>query len=131
MSTKTEYENLAKTCQELLDLGPVDREAGICHSLVMRNLGTPRYSKCRQLFDEIVERWPHFSGNWVYPVPGDGTPYQNPQDCFNRTPDLWEGRQGELRRDLLEFVIATCSKRILSLSFPQRDIGPFRALLVE
>lgn len=129
MDTKTKYESIAKMCQELLDLGPVDRGAGICHSLVMRNRKT--YPEFCATFDDIVEQWPHFSGSWVYPVPGDGTPYQNPGDCFNRTPDLWEGRQGELRRDLLEFVIATCKKRLLDLSFPKRDIGPFRALLVE
>ena len=129
MDLKTKYEYIAKMCQELLDLGPVDRELGICNSMSVRNKAN--YSKCCATLDEVVELWPHFSGSWVYPIPGDGTPYQHPGDCFNNTPDLWEGRQGELRRDLLEFVIATCKKRLLALSFPERDIGPFRALLVE
>lgn len=129
MDKKTKYENILAMCQGLLDLGPVDRGLGICSSLAARN--KQHYYPCCSLLDEIVEQWPHFSGSWTYPVPGDGTPYQNPADCFNGTPDLWEGKQGELRRDLLEFVIATCKKQLLALSFPQRDIGPFRALLVE
>lgn len=128
MDTKTTYANILAMCQELLDHGPVDRERGICRSLAVRN--EHYYSYC-DVFDEIVEQWPHFSGNIFYPVPCDGTPYHGPVACYNSTPDLWVGRQGELRRDLLEFVIAVCNKRILSLSFPKRDIGPFRALLVE
>lgn len=127
--TKTEkYERIAAMCTGLLEQGPVDRELGICHSLGQRN---KEYYSCCALFDEIVERWPHFSGSWTYPIPGDGTPYHSPADCFNNTPDLWEGRQGELRHDLLQFVIEQCKKQILNLSFPERDIGPFRALLVE
>ena len=124
---KKQYESIAKMCQELLDKGPVDPTQGICFSLSQRN-GQGYY---RSLFDDIVETWPKFSGNCVYPIPCDGTDYTSPGDCFNRVDHLWEGVQGELRHELLHFVIKHCERKILDLSFPERDIGPFRALLVE
>ena len=125
---KEQYESIAKMCQELLDKGPVDPTLGICNSLSQRNgLG---YYTVVSLLDDIVETWPKFSGSYTYPIPCDGTEYINPADCFNSV-DLWEGIQGVLRRDLLQFVIKHCERKILNLSFPERDIGPFRALLVE
>lgn len=129
MDLKTKYANFLAMCQELLDLGPVDRELGICNSLAVRSNG--EFYNCVCLFERIVEQWPHFSGSLTYPVPGDGTDYTNPGDCFNRVENLWEGTQGELRRELLHFIIQQCKREILNLSFPERDIGPFRALLVE
>lgn len=126
---KEQYESIVKMCQELLDKGPVDTELGICNSLSVRN---DRVSyKSVRLFDEIVETWPKFSGHRRYPIPCDGTDYTRPSDCFNCTENLWEGKQGELRRELLHYIIQHCKREILNLSFPQRDIGPFRALLVE
>lgn len=125
---KEQYESIAKMCQELLDKGPVDYTMGICHSLGARNRA---YYRAVGLLDEIVETWPKFSGSWTYPIPCDGTDYTRPSDCFNCTENLWEGKQGELRRELLHYIIQHCKREILNLSFPQRDIGPFRALLVE
>ena len=126
---KEKYESIVKMCQELLDKGPVDPTLGICNSLSQRN--GQLYYRVVGLFDDIVETWPKFSGSCTYPIPGDGTDYTNPDDCFNRVEDLWEGTQGELRFELLQFVIKQCERKTLNLSFPERDIGPFRALLVE
>ena len=126
---KEKYESIAKMCQELLDKGPVDPTRGIGNSLSKRNGNL--YSRVVSLLDEIIETWPKFSGSRAYPVPCDGTDYDTPQECFNRTEYLWEGTQGELRYELLYFVIKHCERKILDLSFPKRDIGPFRALLVE
>ena len=126
---KEQYESIARMCQELLDKGPVDPTLGICNSLSARN--GRLYCRVVDLLDDITETWPKFSGSVVYPIPCDGTDYTCPADCFNGTVDLWEGTQGELRHELLQFVIKQCERKILNLSFPERDIGPFRALLVE
>ena len=126
---KEKYESIAKMCQELLDKGPVATDLGICNSLSVRN--DKVYYRAVRLFDEIVETWPKFSGSWTYPIPCDGTDYTRPGDCFNGTENLWEGKQGELRLELLHYIIQYCKREILNLSFPHRDIGPFRALLVE
>lgn len=126
---KEQYGSITRMCQELLDKGPVDPTLGICNSLSQRNrLG---YYTVVRLLDEIVETWPKFSGSFSYPIPCDGTDYTNPGDCFNSVENLWEGTQGELRYELLHFIIKKCERKILNLSFPERDIGPFRALLVE
>ena len=126
---KEQYESIIRMCQELLDKGPVDPTLGICHSLRQRN--GQGYYKAASLLEGIVETWPKFSGSSAYPIPGDGTDCTDPSDCFNRVVDLWEGKQGELRHDLLHFIVKHCERKILDLSFPERDIGPFRALLVE
>ena len=126
---KEQFESISAMCQELLDKGPVDPTLGICNSLSQRN--GRGYYKVVSLLDEIVEAWPKFSGNHLYPIPCDGTDYTNPADCFNALDYLWEGVQGELRFELLRYIIQQCERKILNLSFPGRDIGPFRALLVE
>lgn len=126
---KEQYESIARMCQELLDKGPVDLTRGICKSLSQRN-GLSYYTE-RGLLVEIVKTWPKYSGESMYPIPCDGTDYTAPGECFNSVENLWEGTQGELRRELLHFTIQQCKREILNLSFPERDIGPFRALLVE
>ena len=126
---KEQYESIVKMCQELLDKGPVEPALGICFSLSWIN--GQGYYKVMSLLDGIVETWPKFSGSLGYPIPGDGTDYTDPNHCFNSVENLWEGVQGELRRELLQFIIKQCERKILNLSFPERDIGPFRALLVE
>ena len=126
---KKQYESIVRMFQELLDKGPVDPTLDICHSLGQRN--GQGYYKVVSLLDDIVKTWPKFSGSSAYPIPCDGTYYTNPGACFNRVDYLWEGVQGELRYELLHFVIKQCERKILNLSFPERDIGPFRALLVE
>lgn len=126
---KEQYESIVKMCQELLDKGPVATDLGICHSLAVRN--DKVYLENTRLIKSIINTWPKFSGSWVYPIPCDGTDYTCAHDCFNGTVDLWKGKQGELRRELLHYIIQYCKREILNLSFPRCDIGPFRALLVE
>ena len=126
---KEQYESIVRMCQELLDKGPVAPTLGICFSLSWRN--GQDYFKVVSLLDGIVETWPKFSGSWGYPIPCDGTGYTSPCECFNSVDYLWEGVQGELRYELLRYIIQQCERKILNLSFPERDIGPFRALLVE
>lgn len=57
--------------------------------------------------DEIIRRWDKFSGDIVYPVPGR-RPTSCPVDTYTnhqRKGTLWRGRQGELRRDLIEHLL--------------------------
>lgn len=50
---------------------------------------------------DAFRTWPHFSGCIVYPVP-PADPHQSAEAYYEENRDvLWEGRQGELRYDLL------------------------------
>lgn len=129
-NTKEVYEGLASACKELLYSGHIaDRSLGICHNL--RVISQANYHRACGFMDNIVGEWPKFSGSYAYPIPPDGSGQVTAPSAFNYCDDLWAGEQGVLRRELLQFIIDTCKDRIRDLSFPQRDIGPFRALLVE
>ena len=57
--------------------------------------------------DAILRRWDKFSGDTVYPVPSD-EPEHCPSEAYmayHYRGTLWHGRQGELRRDLIEHLL--------------------------
>lgn len=57
----------------------------------------------------IFKEWPSYSGDIVYPVPSP-TPQRTPGKAFEFTDDLWIGRYGNLRMDLLNHCIKTLEK---------------------
>lgn len=73
--------------------------------------------------DEIVRRWPNFSGDTVYPVPGvrqSSCPintYMHHRACGT----LWHGRQGELRRDLIAHLIQGFERLLADAADAQRQ----------
>lgn len=57
--------------------------------------------------DAILRRWDKFSGDTVNPVPSDEPEYC-PSEAYmahHYRGTLWHGRQGELRRDLIEHLL--------------------------
>jgi len=68
---------------------------------------SPKWGICDNLWEagwehgipaELMESWPHFSGNRGFPVPGGA-------DAYWTTLDLWTGKYGALRMDLLKHMI--------------------------
>lgn len=70
-------------------------------------------------FEAIAKKWPHYTGNDRYPVP---SPYETTaieeyqwriqQGYLYSDGDMWSGRYGQLRKDLLAFVIAELKKEL-------------------
>ena len=60
--------------------------------------------------DEKVVKWSKFSGNkrWPVPCPKNGSP----KEVFCCTPNLWVGKYGKLRYELLDFLIEELTKEI-------------------
>lgn len=57
--------------------------------------------------DEIWPRWPKFSGCTAYPIPGDEYTYLSLRGGWH-----WKGKQGQLRRELLQFTIEQLSEEV-------------------
>lgn len=111
------------------DNGPFEFMGGICHnvSIMRRKLEYSEFliageGKPHSSFDlttrlaELWVDWPHYSGNEKYPVPvpeGHGgwlhtSAHQhvsNEEQIFNRTTHMWFDAYGELRLDLLHYLI--------------------------
>lgn len=51
----------------------------------------------------LFEAWPKFSGSIVYPVPGCGG--RSGSWAYNYAGDVWVGEYGDLRWELLDFMI--------------------------
>lgn len=84
-------------------------DEGICTGIQLGGLvsgGTARdlWFKVKR---ELFMSWPLFSGDPVYPVPG----YPNPETAYEECRDFWEGEYGDMRRDLLDFLITECAAR--------------------
>lgn len=81
---------------------------GICYSVYKYLRGTIDPNARKTILKFSFEGWPKHSGNSNYPIPctnnlsGDA-PCQFYQSFSART--LWQGEQGRLRRDLLDYAI--------------------------
>lgn len=55
---------------------------------------------------EIYQKWPDFSGNNAYPIPHpEGRQIKTPLDTYHGTVDKWTDHYGDLRMNLLKFLI--------------------------
>ncbi|WMC09529.1 hypothetical protein PU634_10415 [Oceanimonas pelagia] len=72
---------------------PYDRDLGICADIYK----TARDYTTAILFVSL-QAHPLATGSRMYPIPSTN-PSQDPQDAFQRSPDLWVGEYGALRRD--------------------------------
>lgn len=88
---------LRNALHEVRDMPKISDTPGICDSLT-GVLGSA--TKQRRYCEKIWQEWPHYSGRTALPVPGE---YIYP---------LWTGTAGELRYDLLEFLITRLSADI-------------------
>lgn len=50
----------------------------------------------------VAKRWPKWSGDSVYPVPDSEL---LPDDAYQQYDEKWQGEYGDLRRELLDFLI--------------------------
>ena len=78
-------------------------ESGICQNL-LNIMGSGCFVQQSDWFDHIIKMWPKYSGNSMFPVPsGDES---IPPDCaYVYCQNVWEGKYGELRKELLDFLI--------------------------
>lgn len=88
---------------------------GVC-SLVKSNYFRDSIGASWRVFDQehlwmLFISWKHFSGDLVYPVPGWGTPYEDPDQAF-RGALRWDGWQGALRTDLVQHCIRVLEQLI-------------------
>lgn len=88
---------LRNALHEVRDMPKISDTPGICDSLT-GVLGSA--TKQRRYCEKIWQEWPHYSGRTALPVPGE---YIYP---------LWTGTAGELRYDLLDFLITRLSADI-------------------
>ncbi|ASD52151.1 hypothetical protein KNT64_gp199 [Pseudomonas phage PspYZU05] len=91
-----------------------DSESGICSLIVRLSpldflkeqfglIDAHKIVNCTvSIFNEITTKWPKFSGDKGYPVPGthgDSAEYAY-YNCY-----IWKGEYGDLRKELLDFAI--------------------------
>lgn len=95
---------------------------GICQRmntvLVHRGNYTEMEIIIRSIRTDMFKKWPHFSGNEVYPVPSTvRARWESPKDAFMSIKNLWSKRTnyGRLRWDLLEFMIDQTQKDIQNM----------------
>lgn len=93
---------------DIHDNGPKDETMGICHNIdlagYMFGYSTTELEMVNNVFKDLAEQWPKYSGYESYPVPSTN-PDIGPGRCFYETRNLWIGPYGDLRRELLEFCI--------------------------
>lgn len=88
---------LRNALHEVRDMPKISDTPGICHSLTgVLGSATKQHRYCEKIWQE----WPHYSGRTALPVPG------------GYTYPLWTGTAGELRYDLLDFLITRLSADI-------------------
>ena len=106
--------------------GHVRKSFGICGNLhvdkTMKNLGLVYedegadkwygfMDKVDELRARVFSRWPQFSGEDGYPVPGGHEAFEA---CVVRGGNAWDKRTayGRARRDLLDFLIAETAPKV-------------------
>lgn len=57
------------------------------------------------------ETWKHYSGNTIFPVP-DPEGNVSPVSIYSSTRNMWVGKYGELRKDLVRHILAETKPRI-------------------
>lgn len=97
--------------------GPLWNEHGICDNLKESDQYIP-VSIDGDLIElwwgtltKLMTTWPKFSGNECYPVPSPD-PEEGSQQVYMRTHDEWSGEYGELRYELLDFLIEELTKKV-------------------
>ena len=82
----------------------IDTAGGICgyvsHVVDVRGYRLWAYKKTGWF-----KSWPQFSGIECYPIPPNGTAYEEPEDAFEEVYNLWVDEQLELRISLIKHLI--------------------------
>ncbi|NCQ52054.1 hypothetical protein GW796_09200 [archaeon] len=87
--------------------------------IYLGNLPRPVYGICGNInklaegYSDLVNHdwwrkalisWDKFTGDFNYPIPATNKKY-NPSEQYNKTKQLWSGKQGELRKELVNHLI--------------------------
>lgn len=78
---------------------------GICDQISKKN----RYVMYLDL-SALFSGWPHHSGNIDFPVPG--TKSKSAESRYKSSVNKWKGDYGELRKDLLAYMINKVETKI-------------------
>jgi len=93
-------------CHELFKNGPLHRRIGICTNL--KYFGELDSWVIGKLVQHYTQNWPFHSGEEDYPMPGGA-------DLYFLLDDKWEGEHGELRYDLLRYLIEETEKDLVAI----------------
>lgn len=65
------------------------------------------------IIPDLSQKWPKFSGFPAYPVPvpEGSNPLYTCMEMYDSVLNKWEGEYGELRRELLQFLIEELENR--------------------
>jgi hypothetical protein len=115
IKTKDFDEMAAAALQKLKAEGPLLNSMGICGNLaaiVARQMGTSTVYYMQRGTAYVAEHsrgWGNHSGRYAYPVPPPLDAGGDAEDHFHGEADngknLWAGPYGEIRRDLLDYLI--------------------------
>jgi hypothetical protein len=102
-----------KNIRDVLSVEGTFNGLGICHSLT-KILPLELHIYSTRLVLHVAKFWTKHSGNFDYPVPSPIVTL-NAVEAFESL-DSWTGKYGQLRRELLDFLIETLEKEIHDLT---------------
>ena len=105
--------HLLACLKKLREDGPTTLQEGICENI--RHVGAPNIYPMPSLW----VHWPKFSGHVAYPVPAPSDKDQRvwlPGSYYMAVNagggDMWAGEYGELRKELLNWLIDTIEEHL-------------------
>ena len=63
------------------------------------------------VIEYLSPKWPKYSGDIAYPVPSPNGK-ETPMYAYNYSDNLWTGEYGQLRYELLDFLIEELNKAV-------------------
>lgn len=89
----------------LRDNGPTDRTQGICENVDCYWHHTWGNSVAYHLVPVVAKGWPKHSGVHDYPIPSTNKRFNHAERYFDLGGNKWVGKQGELRTELINYMI--------------------------
>lgn len=84
------------------------QECGICYAIETlrpRDADAPTVAQLCKAAMAVARRWPKYSGYPQFPVPDADTQRDDPSAAFMDPHDVWVGPYGDMRMELLDFLI--------------------------
>lgn len=97
--------------KNIRDNGPADDTYGLCYLLERECEEYRYYDLLRTIRSRLFQRWPKFSGDKVYPIPGGEATFDA---YFDTNRNMWDKgtEYGRLRWDLLHWMINELEKEV-------------------
>ncbi len=103
-------EDILNSLKTIKENGPKLQLSGIC-SNVFAFVKNSNFDDAHSFLQETFPKWKHFSGDKDFPVPFGKL---DPSDAYVRE-NKWEGKYGEKRIKLLNFLIKTAKSELKCL----------------